>query len=165
MVTRASAGPAPQPSSGSRLRAAKAIREPVTHFELVVLGAPLYTGRWHRDAVRFLRRNRRDLADVPVAVFGMGPRNDTKDAWQRSRAQLGRALAKSGWLAPVSVTVFGGVDPPSRGSRPHRDLRDATVIRAWAGEVLAMAGRAREPGVSRQTTTKGGCHDRHDVRR
>jgi menaquinone-dependent protoporphyrinogen oxidase len=121
--------------------AAKTVRDPVSRYDLVVLGAPLYSGRWHKDAARFLRRHRRDLADVPVAVFGMGPRDDTPDAWERSRAQLARALAKRDWLTPVSVTVFGGVDPPGRGNRPRRDLRDSSVIRAWAGEVLAM-GRA-----------------------
>lgn len=126
--------------------AAKTIRDPVSRYDLVVLGAPLYSGRWHADAARFLRRHRRDLADVPVAVFGMGPRNDTPEAWQRSRAQLARALAKRGWLAPVSVTVFGGVDPPGRGNGQRRDLRDSSVIRAWAEEVLAIGLNAARAG-------------------
>ncbi len=34
---------------------------------------------------RFLKRHRRELAGVPVAVFGMGPRTDTEDAWRRFR--------------------------------------------------------------------------------
>jgi len=41
---------------------------------LVILGGAIYTGRWHRDAHRFLRRNRRELAGIPIAVFGMAPR-------------------------------------------------------------------------------------------
>jgi len=32
------------------------------------------------DPDRFLQRHRRELADVPVAVFAMGPRNDTAEA-------------------------------------------------------------------------------------
>jgi menaquinone-dependent protoporphyrinogen IX oxidase len=59
-----------------------------------------------------------------VAVFGMGPRNDTVEARGRSRAQLDRALAKRAWLAPVAVTIFGGVDLPGRGKRPQRDSRN-----------------------------------------
>ena len=121
---------------------ARAAREPVAGYDLVVLGAPLYSGRWHRDAHRFLRRHREELAGVPVAVFGMGPRSDTEDAWQRSRAQLDRALAKRSWLAPVAVTVFGGVDPPGRGGRERRDLRDWDTIRAWAADALGAAGRS-----------------------
>ena len=130
--------------AGARVTAlpARAVRESVAGYDLIVLGAPLYSGRWHRDAHRFLKRHRRELADVPVAVFGMGPRNDTEEAWQRSRAQLDRALDRHGWLTPVMVTVFGGVDPPARGKRPQRDLRDWGDIRAWATETLATATRA-----------------------
>src|SRR5919197_1438927 len=39
-------------------------------FDGVVLGGALYTGRWHRDARRFLRRHRRILTTLPVAVYG-----------------------------------------------------------------------------------------------
>ena len=118
---------------------ARAAGESVAGYDLVVLGAPLYSGRWHRDAHRFLRRHRRELAAVPVAVFAMGPRTDTEDAWRRSRAQLDRALAKRDWLNPVAVTVFGGADPPGRSKHPRRDLRSWGDIHAWAAQALATA--------------------------
>lgn len=123
------------------VRPARAVREAAAGYDLIVLGAPVYSGRWHRDAHRFLKRHRRELAAVPVAVFALGPRNDTAEAWQRCRAQLDRALAKHGWLTPAAVTVFGGVDPPGRGGRPRRDLRDWQAIDAWAADTLAAAGR------------------------
>jgi menaquinone-dependent protoporphyrinogen oxidase len=121
---------------------ARQARESAAGYDLVVLGAPLYSGRWHRDAHRFLKRHRRELAAARVAVFGMGPRTDTEEAWGRSRAQLDRALAKRAWLAPVAVTIFGGVDPPGRGKRPQRDLRNWQTIHTWAKETLATAVRA-----------------------
>jgi menaquinone-dependent protoporphyrinogen oxidase len=121
------------------VRPARAVRESAQGYDLIVLGAPLYSGRWHRDAHRFLRRHRRELAAVPVAVFGMGPRDDTMEAWRRSRSQLDRALVRQAWLAPVAVTVFGGVDPPGRDRRPRRDLRDWRAIHAWAADLLAGA--------------------------
>lgn len=93
------------------LAPARDVRDPVDGYALVVLGAPLYGGRWHREAHRFLGRHRADLAGVPVAVFGMRPCTDDERAWLRSRAQLDRALARHGWLAPVAVAVFGGGDP------------------------------------------------------
>ena len=130
---------------------ARAVRESVAGYDLIILGAPLYSGRWHRDAHRFLKRHRRELAAVPVAVFGMGPRNDTEEAWRRSRAQLDRALAKRGWLTPVMVTVFGGVDPPGRGKRPQRDLRDWQAIHTWATDTLVTAARG---GQDRSTAGK-----------
>ena len=77
---------------------------------------------------------------MPVAVFAMGPRTDTAEAWQHSRAQLDRALAKHGWLTPAAVTVFGGVDPSGHGRRPRRDLRNWQAIDAWAADALAAAG-------------------------
>lgn len=124
------------------IRPAGTVRESVAGYDLVVVGAPLYSGRWHRDAHRFLKRHRYELATVPVAVFGMGPRNDTAQAWQRSRAQLGRALAKHGWLSPVTVTVFGGVDPPRHGSQPRRDIRNWHTIHGWAADTLAATAEA-----------------------
>jgi len=111
-------------------------------WSLVVLGAPLYSGRWHRDAHRFLRRHQKDLAGVPVAVFGLGPRSADEQAWRRSREQLDRAVAKHAWLTPAAVEVFGGVDPP--GKRPRRDLRDWAQIEAWAAGMANPAEWLRE---------------------
>jgi len=105
--------------------------------DLVILGGAIYTGRWHRDAHRFLRRNRRELAGIPIAVFGMGPRSGTAESWQRVRAQLDRALARHDWLSPTAVAVFGGVDPKAGSSGVRRDLRDRAVIERRADEVAA----------------------------
>lgn len=93
-------------------------------YQLVVVGGAIYSGRWPTNAHRFLKRHRRELARVPAAVFGLGPRNDETEAWTRSRTQLDRALAKRGWLRPVTVAVFGGVDPKPKRDQPPRDLRD-----------------------------------------
>ncbi len=66
---------------------------------------------------------------------------DTAEAWQRSRAQLGKALARQQSLVPAEVVVFGGADPPGRSGRPRRDLRDWADIRAWAGRLVGLARR------------------------
>jgi menaquinone-dependent protoporphyrinogen oxidase len=113
------------------LQPVRAVRSSIEHYDLVVLGAPLYSGRWHRDARRFLKRHR---AQLPItAIFGMGPRQDTPEAWTRSRAQLDRVLARYAWLAPARVALFGGVDPP--GKRTGRDLRDWGAVAAWAARL------------------------------
>jgi len=111
---------------------ARAARGPVGDVDLVVVGGAIYSGRWRRDAHRFLARHRSTLATLPVAVFGMGPRADEEEAWRHSREQLDRALARHAWLNPLAVTVFGGVDPPRRGDRPRRDARDWDAIGVWA---------------------------------
>ena len=121
------------------LRRARDVREPASRWGCIVLGAPIYSGRWHRDAHRFLRRHRGELERVPVAVFGMGPRSPEEEAWQRSRSQLDRALAKRSWLTPAAEVVFGGADPPQRRQTPRRDLRDWAAIEKWAREISAIA--------------------------
>ncbi|MDI7275318.1 MAG: flavodoxin domain-containing protein [Anaerolineae bacterium] len=119
-------------------------------YGAVVLGAPLYIGRWHRDARRFLSQHHEALAERPVAVFSLGPTGSVadQDEWQGARAALEQELARYPWLRPVSVELFGGrYDPaklrfpdsllaalpasPLHGA-PATDLRDWEAIRAWA---------------------------------
>ena len=113
------------------LAPAKKIKD-LTDYRLVVLGAPLYSGKWHRDAHGFLKRNRKALSTMPVAVFALGPRSpEAEGNWPRCREQMDRGLAKHSWLNPVSQELFGGVDPP-RSKKERRDQRDWDAIRAWA---------------------------------
>ncbi len=108
----------------------------------VVIGAPLQMFRWHKDAIRFLRRHRHDLEGLSVAVFALGPFNDAEKEWTEVRGQIDQELAKYPWLKPVEVTVFGGkFDPrtlrfpynltPGLKRLPANDIRDWDVIRAW----------------------------------
>lgn len=117
-------------------------------YRAVVLGAPLFMFRWHKDALRFLSRHRNALTERPVAVFALGPVHDPYDEqeWQDSRAQLDKALAEFPWLAPVALEVFGGKYDPATlrfpislfaGKEPASDLRDWTAIRTWASHLAA----------------------------
>lgn len=117
------------------------VRNPIAGRDLVVLGASIYSGRWHRDAHRFLKRHRGELLTIPVAVYGMGPREADEEAWRRSRGQLDRALAKRDWLTPAATALFGGVDPPRRRGGPRRDQRDWEAIRGWANAIAGLASR------------------------
>jgi menaquinone-dependent protoporphyrinogen oxidase len=111
-------------------------------YGAVVLGAALYTGRIHRDARRFLRSHRAELAERPLAVFAMGPKTLGDDEVASSRAQLDRALAAYPDLHVGQVAIFGGVVNPARlrfpfNHMPASDARDWGAIRAWADEVAA----------------------------
>jgi menaquinone-dependent protoporphyrinogen oxidase len=107
----------------------------------VVLGGGLYAGRWHRDARRFLAKHREELADLPVAVFAMGPLTLAPAEVRGAREQLDKALAKEPWLQPASVAIFGGVVDPAKLRFPLRrfmkasDARDWDAIRSWADEI------------------------------
>jgi len=106
-------------------------------FAAVVLGGALYMGRLHKDARRFLNRERATLAAPSFAVFAMGPRSLEPDAVERSTAQLNRALEQSGALEPVAKMIFGGVYP-----KHSIDARDWDAIRAWAEEVARLFAKA-----------------------
>ncbi len=112
-------------------------------YGAVLLGAPLYSGRWHGDANRFLKRHRTALSERPVAIFALGPRSAAEEERRGSREQLDRALAKASWLAPVAIEVFGGVIDPAKlgfpfNRMPASDARDWTAIRAWASNLATQ---------------------------
>ena len=125
-------------------------------YKALVLGAPLYMFRWHKDARRFLSRHRKAIAERPVAIFALGPVHDPHDEseWRDSRAQLEKELAKYPWLAPVALEIFGGKFDPENlrwpvnllaGSEPATDIRDWEAIRAWASELAAKLEPAVPP--------------------
>ncbi len=120
----------------------------VEKYSAVVVGAPLFMFRWHRDAMGFLARFREGLLAKPVAVFSLGPFHDEEEEWKGAREQLDKELAKLAWLAPVTREVFGGkFDPatlrfpfsllPALKRLPASDIRDWTAIRAWASSLPA----------------------------
>ena len=128
------------------VRAAAEVRE-LDNYDGVVLGGALYMGRWHPAARRFLKRHRSTLAELPVAVFGMGPLKNEEHDLQLSRQQLDRALAAVPEVEPISVAIFGGVVDPAKLHFPFSrmqasDARDWDAIRVWA-EHLATALDAR----------------------
>ncbi len=127
-------------------------------YRAVVLGAPLYIGAWHKDALNFLSRHQEALTRRPVAIFALGPLHDDEKEREGSRAQLDKELAKFPWLTPVALEVFGGkYDPVKLGfsdkliaslpasplhNAPASDVRDWTAICAWAGSLPAKLGPA-----------------------
>jgi menaquinone-dependent protoporphyrinogen oxidase len=119
-------------------------------FSAVVLGTALYFFRWRGAAHRFLRHNRRALQNVPVAVFGLGPIEDTPEQYTGAREHLDKGLTKHPWLSPVAVAVFGGKLDPQQLRFPDNnpairqmgavDLRDWEAIAGWADELVDPLG-------------------------
>jgi len=112
-------------------------------YDAVVMGAPLFMYKWHRDAKRFLTSNRKALKKLPVAIFALGPTHDPHDEkeWQESTGHLKKELEKFPWLKPVAVEMFGGKWAPEKlkaplrwlaGKEPATDIRDWEAIRSWA---------------------------------
>ncbi len=113
---------------------------PLDGYDLVVLGSGLYMTRLHRDARRFLRRHRDDLAHTPFAVFAMGPLSAEPAERETVRSQLEHGLERYPELVPVAKAIFGGVIVPERmpfpfNRMPAGDHRDWEEIRRFAAEL------------------------------
>ena len=61
-------------------------------YDGVLLGTGLYIGHVHKGARRFMWRHRDELAELPLAVFALGPLHDTAAELEAARKQLLRSL-------------------------------------------------------------------------
>jgi menaquinone-dependent protoporphyrinogen oxidase len=116
-------------------------------FDAVVLGGPLYLGRWHRDARSFLTRHRRELAAMPVAVFAYGPLSAEPAHHDAARKQLVRALSRVPEVQPVGIGIFAGRIDPAQLRFPFDrmdavDARDPAALRAWAESLPSLLTRS-----------------------
>ena len=112
-------------------------------YDLVVLGTGLYLSRLHREARRFLHRHHDELAQLPFAVFAMGPLSDDPVGKEKVRPQLERGLERYPELEPVATEIFGGVIAPEKMPFPYNrmpagDHRDWDEIRGFAVSLPAL---------------------------
>jgi menaquinone-dependent protoporphyrinogen oxidase len=113
----------------------------------VLLGAPLYIGRFPREFRRFLTSQRSGLSSLRTWCFILGPTRPEPADFEAARRQAEKQLARYPWLHPVEVHIFGGKwdmkglrFPFSLARRipgnplaqiPPSDIRDWSEIRAW----------------------------------
>lgn len=125
-------------------------------YSAVVVGTALYFFMWRGEAHRFIRRSRRALSSVPVALFGLGPIEDTPEQFAGARGHLDKGLSRHAWLSPVSTAVFGGRLDPARLRFPDNnpamramaavDLLDLDAVSAWAGSLVEAFGLESQSG-------------------
>lgn len=130
------------------LQPVKSVRA-IEPYQALVLGAPLYLFHWHKDALNLLARQRRALAQKPIALFALGPINNVEKEFADARAMLDKELVKFAWLKPSAVEVFGGrLDPPhfrfpykllpGMNKLPVSDIRDWAAIETWASHLPSL---------------------------
>jgi menaquinone-dependent protoporphyrinogen oxidase len=138
----------------------------VASYDAVVVGGALYAGRWHRDARRFVRRHRPQLAARPVWLFSSGPLDAS--ASERDIPPVSDVRRVMGRLDIREHVTFGGcIEEGARGymarlilrSGKGGDFRDFGAVEAWAERIGAelvgeqAAERGRES--SRESSGEG----------
>ncbi len=127
-------------------------------YDMVVVGSPVFIGKWTKPAQEFLRRNAKALAQVKVAMFVCCSDVLFDEKVEAARKMYLNDVAISHDLEPVAMGMFGGeVDFTKYGmftrfllnkvgardamegkgvetSRPY-DFHDWEQIREWAREL------------------------------
>jgi len=129
------------------VRAVQAV-DSLLPYSAIVLGAPIYYGRWDKEMLRFISQHTVALITRPVAFFALGPLQNDAEEMKAARTVIDKTLVQFEWLTPVAGEVFVGRYDPSTmnpferlllklpGSPlrkiPAGDHRDWEAIRAWA---------------------------------
>lgn len=125
----------------------------IDNYDAIIVGSAVYAGRWRREAVRFIRTYRKELAMRRVWLFesgwfGQRPGSVVASAGAQRRARR---------IDAPAPTVFGGRLDPDRAtglldrvvaSLTSGDDRDWVEIRDWADHVADIVVGAAH----RQTT-------------
>lgn len=129
-------------------------------YRAVIVGASIHAGQLPGEIKRFVRRHRKELAQMPVAHFivCLAASDETEENRQAIRGYIDKLHQLAPQVAPVDVGVFAGAvldDTPEYkrlfpllkipvGAMASNtpDHRDWDAIRAWAETVRAKLGGA-----------------------
>jgi menaquinone-dependent protoporphyrinogen oxidase len=120
-------------------------------YDAVLVGGALYSGRWHREVRRFVKRHTGTLRERPVWLFSSGPLNGSAAEMIPPVRQVQELLERIG--ARGHVTFGGRLPADAKGfpasamARTHAgDWRDPARIRTWAAEVATELVSLDQPG-------------------
>lgn len=114
----------------------------VDQYDAVLLGAPIYFGRWHQEALAFVDRFVDELKQRPVWLFASGPLNNDADKGAiKPIAHIRQVMKKidarghmtfGGRLTAAQCDTFLA----TRMAKKHAgDFRNFDAVNAWANEV------------------------------
>lgn len=125
----------------------------LTPYTAVILGSPVYMGKW-RPAVRnFLKAHRETLAHLPVAYFGVGSLPQTGPTPDVAITKVREEVPE---VVPIDTAMFSGAlnkrkmvfwhrTLMSLMRAPEGDFRDPVAIKEWANHLAgALNLTARE---------------------
>jgi len=118
-------------------------------YDAIVIGSPLYMGKWLAEARDFVSRFRFPLKERPVAVFSVG--YSLKDRKREHLKSGENALVDIRvFITPVSAGFFPGKVDPDRMSPPDKaivtlggvtpgDFRNEDLVRSWAKDLAVKS--------------------------
>ena len=87
----------------------------LTPYEAVILGSAVYIGKWHKEAVKFLRANEKTLSERAVWLFSSGPTGEGDPVELVEGVRLPAALQPiADLIQPRDIAVFHGHINPGR---------------------------------------------------
>lgn len=117
-------------------------------WDAFVVGAGVYAGHWHPDAIEFVRANRDVLSEHPVWLFSSGPVGsaatkhapaEPKEIGEVRKLLHARDHRTFGGAFDRANVEQAGLGPASKfiASRliPEGDFRDWGEIEAWASQI------------------------------
>jgi len=135
---------------------AKSIKDgDVSPYDLVVVGSGIKMGKWTKQPLKFIKKNKESLASRKVAIFvSCGSANEEKTRPEGQKKYLDEVAQKNLMNPPVATGLFGSVYDPEakhgfmynfymrfvkqemeeKGIDPTKrhDYRDWDEIRSWA---------------------------------
>lgn len=131
----------------------------VTPYDLVVVGSGIKMGKWTKNALNFLKNNKKTLATKNVALFvSCGAANEEKSRAEGQEKYLDDVANRYLLNEPVATGLFGSVYDPeakhglmykfTRGfikkelekqgidTTKRHDYRDWDAIMAWAHDLV-----------------------------
>lgn len=119
----------------------------LSSYGAVMVGSPIYMGKWLPEAQVFVERHQSLLRDIPVVYFAVGLTAISKTSDDSKRAEASMDQVRM-LVTPADVGVFPGklesdcLSPTDRTivkliKAGSGDFRDWEIIRAWAQDVLS----------------------------
>jgi menaquinone-dependent protoporphyrinogen oxidase len=123
--------------------------EDVGAYQAIIVGTSVHAGRLPREIIRFVRRHRKALSEVPVAHFAvcLTMAEDTEENRRTAAGYLDPLRRAAPDAEPVDVGLFAGavladtpefrslfplLKIPVKAMAEQPDHRDWEAIRAWA---------------------------------
>ncbi|MDX8141410.1 flavodoxin domain-containing protein [Lentzea sp. NBC_00516] len=126
-----------------------ALVQSVAPYKAIVVGSALYAGRWHREAVKLLKRNEELLSRRPVWLFHSGPLGAELTP-QRAPKVVRELAARIGADEPVTFggrltpeTAVGFIAKKMARGEMAGDFRDWDKIALWANMIAERLVAAR----------------------